>query len=37
LLWEELCYPGKAVVEDNPVEANFRPDANLIEFKIEQN
>jgi len=34
LFWEELCYSGKAVVEDRPDEANFRPDAPHPEFEF---
>jgi hypothetical protein len=32
LLWEELCYSRKAVAEDRPDKANFRPDSIYIEF-----
>jgi hypothetical protein len=37
MLWEESHYSGKAVAEDRPDEANFRPDANSSESEFEQN
>jgi hypothetical protein len=37
LFWEESLYSGKAVAEDCLDEANFRPDANSLEFDFEQN
>jgi len=36
LLWEESSYFGKAVIEDRPDKANFRPNANSSEFDFEQ-
>jgi hypothetical protein len=35
LLWKESTYFGKAVTEDYPNEANFRPYANLSESEFE--
>jgi hypothetical protein len=35
LLWAESNSSGKAVIEDRPDEANFRPDTNLLESKFE--
>jgi hypothetical protein len=35
LLWKELRYSGKAVAEDHPDDANFRPDANSPESDFE--
>jgi hypothetical protein len=34
LLWEESRYSGKAVIEDRPDKANFRPDAPQPESKF---
>jgi hypothetical protein len=35
LLWEESRYSGKAVAENRPNKANFRPDSNLPESDFE--
>jgi len=37
LLWEESRYSRKAVAEDRPDKANFRPYANSPEFDFKQN
>jgi hypothetical protein len=37
LLWEESRYSGKAVAEDRPDEANFRPYANSPKSNFEEN